>query len=69
MTIFIMILSWLVIGQLGFMFWYTKDHDLLLSFNDMSLLILFGLTGILSWFLCWTTYGNKDPIVLIHKRK
>jgi hypothetical protein len=64
MTLAILVLvSWYILGISGFIFWWTKEHDL--DTGAMGAGLLFALIGPLTWIVGWFVHGD---IIFIKKR-
>ena len=68
----IFIITWLLIGAAGFIYWVTKDHDITLEPAIILALFVGSFGGPFSWFAGWAIHGGdfdeKEPKVLIKKR-
>ena len=63
------ILGWVVSGIAGFVFWWTKDHNLTTA--DLPLVALSCFTGPLNWLIGWSIHGNREyhePKILKRRR-
>lgn len=62
---------WYLIGILSFYYWFTKDCDILLNFEHISLWIAIGLFGVIAWFIGRSIHSDKEVKyrTLFKKRK
>lgn len=69
MLTFFVVVSWWVVGVAGFVFWWTKDHNL--ELKDMLLSFGVGLLGPFSWVYGCSIHGQPQEFmskVIIKKR-
>lgn len=59
-----------VLGISGFVYWWTKDHDLEL-FPDFFLMLFIGTSGPLTWLIGKSIHGTplKWPTIILKKKK
>ena len=68
-TTLIILVLWYVIGVAGFIFWWTRKHDLTLTILPLSLGA--GILGVLAWIFGAVIHGDKisNDKVIIKRRK
>lgn len=64
--IYILVILWLAIGSSGFIYWWTKDHDL--TSDVLGVAIACSIIGPISWIMGYAIHG-KHKNVLIKRRK
>lgn len=67
MTFLLYLLLWWLTGVAGFIFWWTKEHDL--RAPDLALSFFAGLIGIFSWFVGWCIHGDMNKTYITTKRE
>lgn len=59
---------WYCIGVAGFVFWFTKDHDI--GIFEAVVGLFAGIMGPFAWPFGYWIHGDRSkPIVLIKKRR
>lgn len=69
--IWLILLGWFSSGATGFIYWFTKDYDIKLSYEHVMVIIMAGLLGPMSWFFGWMIHGDplpKSDRILFKKR-
>jgi hypothetical protein len=63
--IFLGLLLWYLIGCVGFIYWWTKDHDY--TTTEIILTLLIGISGPISWIIGASLHS--DLKVIFKRRK
>ena len=63
--VFCVIAAWYAVGVSGFVFWYNRNHDIMVA-NLLSLIFI-GWMGPLTWVVGYIVHGK--PRVLIKRRR
>jgi hypothetical protein len=60
---------WWLIGAVGFVFWWTSQHDL--KAVDLIIMFIAGFTGPFSWGIGWAIHGDGfgSALVILRQRK
>ena len=64
----ILVVGWFALGASGFIFWWTKDYDLMVT--DVPSIAIISVLGVFAWVIGFFLHGpmrNNDR-VLIRKR-
>lgn len=60
-----MIISWLLIGISGVIYWWTTEYDYTL--DEIPFTLIGSILGPITWIIGWTVHG-KSSYILIKKR-
>ena len=63
-------IGWYICGGVGFIFWWSKDHDA--TTTEIPMILILGILGPFTFILGWFVHGEtfkSPPKVLFKKRK
>lgn len=62
----ILCVAWYVLGFFGFVFWWTKSHDLAIS--DILFALFVAIIGPLSWIFGFMIHGDYGTVVMKRRK-
>lgn len=67
MIIILIIISWLILGATGFLYWWTKDCNF--TTREIPLLIFVMFLGPSNWIFGAMIHGNRNNSIILRKRR
>jgi high-affinity Fe2+/Pb2+ permease len=67
LAVVLAVLAWWTVGVAGYVFWWTREHDL--QSDDLAVGLFIGLAlGPLAWLVGWHVHGSHNRRTLMRRR-